>query len=646
MITIHQSRSRRDGRRLFPALLLLAGIFGASTVWGQASVQIVHAAPFADSTAATSVTVAANDTVLLEDFRFKDFTDFLEIAAGDFTITVTPTGATEPAISADVTLEDGVEYTLLATGDGANQPLALLPLVNQTTPPGEGNLNLRVIHAAPFAADLAETEVSIRTAGGELINDLAGVPFGVASDFFALPAGTADVKVASPDGRVNLIDPLPVELPAGANISIVAIGDGVNQPLGILALPVGELALREPVDLSVTGWWGTSNSENEGLILQPIPAENRLVGTIYTYDPEGSGTSRWFTFDSCSQQERRSGCPVPGNFDGIATTASVFELEGGQFGDGSSATGELAGELTVEFADCDSGVAALELFSGDVLTWDIRKLVDTVACTLDGRQVTFDLSANANEGAVPAGVEATATFREWPGDRTLVELSLDAGSTGTEVAHAAHIHFNSVAEGGDIAFFLGPIDGLGPAPGASQFIVDESLDTLLEFDGHINIHESNANLGNIVARGDIGANADFEVQASDLNPLPSGRSQVFELPPNPNDGAVPAGVDAEAEFIEVDGTRTLVVLTLAGGSTDTAVSHPAHIHFNSVDEGGDIAIFLGPIDGLGPAPGVSYAIVERSFDELIGFDGHINIHESNAALANIVARGNIGSNAE
>ena len=84
---------------------------------------------------------------------------------------------------------------------------------------------------------------------------------------------------------------------------------------------------------------------------------------------------------------------------------------------------------------------------------------------------------------------------------------------------------------------------------------------------------------------------------------------------------------------------------MTDGSTGTSVSHPAHIHANSAEEGGPIVFFLGPVDGLGPAPGVSYAIVEASFDELMEFDGYINIHESNAALANIVAQGNIGANA-
>lgn len=359
-----------------------ASLFLAQTALGDATVRIVHAAPFADTLEGTSVTVAANGGTVLENFEFKDFTDVLPLPAGDYELTVTPTGATDPAITANVTLEDGVDYTVLAVGDGVNQPLALWPLVNDAAAPGDGNLNLRVVHAAPFASDLAATQVSIRTAGGTVINGLTGVPYFAESGFFPLPAATYDVKVASNDGRTNFIDPLPVALPAGLDITVIAIGDGVNQPLGILALPVGELPLRQPVDLSVTGWWGTTNSSNEGLILQPIPAENRLIGTVYSYDPAGSGDARWFSFDSCDSPIGGGSCPNPGAFDGTTATATVYQFAGGNFGNGAGSTGAIAGTLAVEFIDCDSGVASIDLDSGETLMWDLRKLVQTVDCTL------------------------------------------------------------------------------------------------------------------------------------------------------------------------------------------------------------------------------------------------------------------------
>ncbi len=135
--------------------------------------------------------------------------------AGTYTVDIVPVGATDPALTGDFTLEDDMSYTLYAQGNGVTQDLELQALVDNVDMPTEGNLNLRIVHAAPFAADLAATEVSIRTAGGDVVNGLVGVPYDANSGFFQIPAGTYDLKVASNDGSVNYIDILPAELAGG-----------------------------------------------------------------------------------------------------------------------------------------------------------------------------------------------------------------------------------------------------------------------------------------------------------------------------------------------------------------------------------------------------------------------------------------------
>jgi len=335
----------------------------------QARVQIVHAAPFASDVEATSVTVSANGAPVLENFEYSDFTEYLELPAGEYDLAVTPTGAADPAIETTVTLDDNVDYTVLAVGDGVNQELGLLPLVDDAQAPGDGNLNIRVVHAAPFASELAATEVSIRTAGGDLVNNLTGVPYLVDSGFFPIPAAEYDLKVASNDGSTNFIDPLSVNLPAGLNVTVIAIGDGNNQPLGILALPVGPLETRTPVDFTVAGWWQSLNTENEGYIVQPIPSQNRVVGTIYTFDPAGSGTPIWFTFD--------------GPFDGRTSVAEVFAFSGADFAGSTPATGEAVGTVALDFVDCDTAIAAISLNDSTEFTWDLGRLTQEVTCSFD-----------------------------------------------------------------------------------------------------------------------------------------------------------------------------------------------------------------------------------------------------------------------
>ena len=257
---------------------------------------------------------------------------------------------------------------------------------------------------------------------------------------------------------------------------------------------------------------------------------------------------------------------------------------------------------------------------------------------IDTRQVSYDLNAVSNDGDIPDGVEATAIFRELGDDETLVTLELEDGSTDTGLIHTAHIHENDVETGGDIAVFLGAIDGLEGAPGVSHEVVDRSFDELVDFDGFINIHQSNAELDNVIAQGNIGANADAEVVESDIEPVANPQTETVNLDAIANPGALPDGASGTATFRELTATQTLVTLELDGGSPETGGAHPAHIH----DENGEIAFFLGPIDGLEPAPGASDFVVGESFNALTGFDGYINIHESNAALENVITEGTLG----
>ena len=354
----------------------------SSLAWSDARVQIVHAAPFADSIEGTSVTVSANGNAVLEGFTFAEFTEYLELPAGDYDLAVTPTGADSAAIEASVTLESGVSYTVLAVGDGINQDLALWPLVDDADAPADGNLNIRVVHAAPFAGDIEDTEVSIRTAGGAVVNDLVGVPYFAQSGFFEIPAGNYDLKVASNDGGTNFIDPLAVDLPAGLDITVIAIGDGVNQPLGILALPVGTLETRAPVDNSMLGiWTAPETAGDEGFFTQPIPAENRLVASVYTYALDGSGDQAWFVFDTCSNEPGTEGCATPGAFDGETATGTLYTATGGVIAGDVPSTTVAVGTAEINFESCSQAVIDVELNDGATVSWNVERLTQTVVCT-------------------------------------------------------------------------------------------------------------------------------------------------------------------------------------------------------------------------------------------------------------------------
>jgi len=369
--------------KLILGCLTAALLLTTQPLLAAARVAVLHLAPFASEIDDTAVDIYINGNLTFEGVKYKDFVDYVELDAGDYTIDIVPVGATDPAISGMFTLSDGVDYSVFAVGNGVTQNLDLLALVDDNSGPMGGNVAIRVVHTAPFAAELVDTEVSIRTAGGDVVNGLVGVPYGANSDFFEVPAATYDLKVASNDGKVNYIDPLPAPLPAGAHVTLYAIGDGINQPLGILAFPVGELEVRPPVDNSANGWWKVLDSADESFVLQPVASQNRLVGTWNFYDETGAPSL--LSFDSCFEDKNEQGefeCSTPGGFDGMTAETVLLYSTRDDSGEEPVVTHTPVGTLEFDIMGCRDAMVTVKMDGEEPMLLDTTRLVQPLPCTL------------------------------------------------------------------------------------------------------------------------------------------------------------------------------------------------------------------------------------------------------------------------
>ena len=239
---------------------------------------------------------------------------------------------------------------------------------------------------------------------------------------------------------------------------------------------------------------------------------------------------------------------------------------------------------------------------------------------------TYPLSAVSNNA-----ISGTAKFTKRVSGKTLVSIALTGTTPG--VSSIAHIHINTVAQTGGVLVDLTPVNG---STGKSDTSVNKlnsgaaiTYDELLIFNGYVNVHESATALSTLIAQGDIGKNELTNI------------SKTYPLSAVSNNA-----ISGTAKFTKRVSGETLVSISLTG--TTAGVSSPAHIHLNNVAQGGAIAIDLTSVTGITGKSETSISKLNNgtaiTYDELLNFNGYINVHQSATNLATIIAQGNIGAN--
>ena len=122
---------------------------------------------------------------------------------------------------------------------------------------------------------------------------------------------------------------------------------------------------------------------------------------------------------------------------------------------------------------------------------------------LTGMSIMYDLG----EKDAP-NIAGMVTFYERKSGEALAMLNLMNTPAGG--VHPAHIHNNSAAEGGGIAFSFNPVNGDSGMSFTHVAQLDDGSSfgyaNIETFDGYINVHLSPENLAVIVAQGNIGTN--------------------------------------------------------------------------------------------------------------------------------------------
>lgn len=245
---------------------------------------------------------------------------------------------------------------------------------------------------------------------------------------------------------------------------------------------------------------------------------------------------------------------------------------------------------------------------------------------LTGTMKSYDLSSRDVDG-----IMGSVQFEERVNGEALATIMLQGTPDGG--MHPAHIHMNTAAEGGNIAFTFNVVNGTTGMSKTNIAALDDGTalgySDILDFDGYVNVHLSAQELGTLVAQGDIGQN--------EL----TGEVKSFELKTKDVDGIM-----GTAMFEERINGEALATIMLDGTPDDGM--HPAHIHMNTAAEGGDIAFTFNVVNGTTGMSKTNVAALNDGsafgYDDVLVYDGYINVHLSAENLGTLVAQGDIGQN--
>ena len=244
-------------------------------------------------------------------------------------------------------------------------------------------------------------------------------------------------------------------------------------------------------------------------------------------------------------------------------------------------------------------------------------------------ELTGEMKSYALGSVTDPNISGEVIFMERQNGNALAQLNLNGPTSG--IIFESHIHMNSAAEGGGIAFFFTDIDGdAGSSVTHVEALEDGTAfgyDDVLNYDGYVNVHLK-SDLSVLYAQGDMG-----------VNEL-TGNTIFYDL--NAVSGSMVSGTALFSERISGD---ALLEISLTG--TQAGNSHPSHIHDGSVSNPGGIAVGLTPVNGATGRSVTNISMTESGnpfgYSDVDSFEGYINVHLSADDLATLVAQGNIGS---
>jgi hypothetical protein len=214
-------------------VLAVAGLATAQS--SGARVRIVHASPDAPA-----VDIYVNGGMVLENLPFREYSEYLSLPAGTYTVEIKVTGTNTVVKQLSVPVMAGKDYTAIAVGyAGGKQPgFDVMLLEDDNSAPEDGRIKIRVAHTAPGApaVDVYVTTPFETLTGKQAV--LTNVPFKAASGYLSVPISMYQARVTVAGTKTIAIDSHRVVTWGGMIRTIIAVDNkGGGAPFDLILLP-------------------------------------------------------------------------------------------------------------------------------------------------------------------------------------------------------------------------------------------------------------------------------------------------------------------------------------------------------------------------------------------------------------------------
>jgi hypothetical protein len=193
-------------------------------------VRVVHLSPDAPL-----LDVLVDDVTVAENVSYLDVPEYVDVEAGSRNIALRVSDSEVIAAEEDVTVGDGVDYTVLV--GGAFQSLVVTALTDDNSEPTGGDARVRLIHGAPSAGLV---DIYVSAPGVDLADAptrLTSVEFRDVSPYLTVPAGDYQVRITPSFSETVLIDSGTLTLSSGQVRTGIAVdAEGGGDPYGAIIL--------------------------------------------------------------------------------------------------------------------------------------------------------------------------------------------------------------------------------------------------------------------------------------------------------------------------------------------------------------------------------------------------------------------------